>query len=137
MGVAKEALEEDQEEVVSLCHCHRLGGSGDNDDHVRGEEQDMPYANTIRCPATGGGQRGERATSTTTPTTITSTGVSGIHVGWIMGMGNIGVHGAMATTTTRTRREERIPPCGRWQHSSWRHGCIPPAANRGTRGRCQ
>ena len=47
------------------------------------------------CFATVGGQRGERATSTTAATTNTSTGVFGVRVGRIPGTGDGGIHSAM------------------------------------------
>jgi hypothetical protein len=38
-------------------------------------------------------------------------------------------------TKTRKRRADRIPPRGQRRRASWRRGCVPPAADRGGRGR--
>ena len=59
---------------------------------------------------TGSRQRRERATLTMTATTNTLTGVSGVRIGWIPGMGNGGDHGATVTTMTTSRRVDCIPP---------------------------
>ena len=48
--------------------------------------------------------------------TNTSTGVSGVCVGPILGMGDGGDRGAMARTTTMKRRANHIPPRGGWRH---------------------
>ena len=89
-----------------------------------------------RCPATGSRQRGKRATLMAAATSIMLRGLSGVHVRWIPGTVNGGVHGAIAATTTRTRRADHIPPRGRWQHTSLWQSCDPPAADRGGRGQC-
>jgi len=81
---------------------------------------------TTTCPATGGGQRGERAMSTTALLMNTSMGVSGVHVWRIPGMGDGGDCGVTVTTTMTSRRADRIPPPRRRrQRASWRRGCIP------------
>jgi hypothetical protein len=48
------------------------------------------------CPTTGSGQRGERAMSTTALMMNTSTGVSGVRIWWIPGMGDGGDCGVTA-----------------------------------------
>ena len=55
-------------------------------------------------------RRAKRAMSTTTATTNTSTGVFGVRVGRIPGMGDGGDRGATVTTMTTSRRADRIPP---------------------------
>ncbi len=55
---------------------------------------------------TGGGQRGERATSTTALMMNTSTGVCGVYVWRIPGMGDGRDYGVTATTTITSRKEE-------------------------------
>ena len=59
----------------------------------------------------------------------TSTGVSGVRVWQIPGMGNGRDCGVTATTAMASWRADRIPPPRRrWRCASWWRGCVPPAA---------
>jgi hypothetical protein len=84
---------------------------------------------TTTCPATGGGQRGERATSTMALMMNASTGVSGVRVWRIPGMGDGEDCGMTVTTRMTSRRADRIPPPRRRRRRvSWQRGCVPLAA---------
>ena len=85
---------------------------------------------TTTCPVTGGGQRGERATSTMALIMMnTWMGVSGVCVWRIPGMGDGGDCGVTATTTMTSTWADHIPPPRRQRRrASWRRGCILPAA---------
>ena len=97
MGVAKEAFEEVREEVALSRYCHCPGSDGEDNDDMRGEEQDMPYADRDALSRNRRISEGERATSMMAAMANTSTGISGIQVGQIPGSSNDRVHSAMAT----------------------------------------
>jgi hypothetical protein len=93
-------------------------GDNDNDVEEGGSHPTTPQtmvtcklAERLRsAAATESGQRRKRATSTMVATTNRSTGVSGVRIGRILGMGDGGDHGATLTTVTTSRRADRIPP---------------------------
>jgi hypothetical protein len=98
----------------------RLQRNGDNANNVEeGDRTPPPHGQWQRMSwrigcvppaATSGRQRRERATSTMTVTTDTSTGVSGVRVGRILGMGDGGDRGTTVTMRTTSRRADIIPP---------------------------
>ena len=77
-----------------------------------------------RCPSTDSRQRGESVTPMTAAATNLSTGVSGlgVRIMQIPGMGDSGIHSAMAAMTMRTMKVNRIPSHGRRQCASLRQG---------------
>ena len=107
-------------------------GRGDDGAPLRGGRM-MTMATTgitmtTTCPATGGRQRGERATLMMTLMMNMWTGVSKVRVWRIPGMGDGGDCSVTATTTMTSRRADHIPPPHRQrQRTSWRRGCVPPA----------
>ena len=71
----------------------------------------------VRLHSPSGGQRRERAMSTMAMVTKTSTGVSGVHIRWIPGIGDGRDCSAMATMTMTTIADH-IPPKGQQQHAN-------------------
>ena len=65
-----------------------------------------------RLRSAGGGQRRKRATSTVAATMNTLMGMSGVCIGWILGIGNSRACIVMATMTTMTTSVDCIPPRG-------------------------
>jgi len=98
----------------------RLRRDGDNDDNVEEGGSHPTTPQTTVTPELVEWLRSagrdwqwaeeKRATLTTAATTNTSTGVSGVRIGWLPGMGDGGDRGATVTIMTTSRRADCIPP---------------------------
>jgi len=83
---------------------------GDDDTVFRFRDGRELVGGCVPPAMTGSRQRRERVTLTTAAKTNTSTGVSGVRIGQIPGMGDGGDRGATVTTMTTSRRADRISP---------------------------
>ena len=100
----------------------RLRRDGDNDDNVEEGGLHPTTPQTTVTPELVEWLRSagrdwqwaeeKRATLTMTATTNTSTGVSGVRIGWLPGMDDGGDRGATVTIMMMLRRVDRIPPDG-------------------------